>query len=95
MLGTKITDAAKATKLLLDTILESKSVATALLEFHDTHKRVNDLPKAEFNDLDEMIRALDFICNQGRQKASKVSPVANLLMAYDMRQKSDDAGVDS
>ena len=95
MVGIKITDAAKLLKLLLDTILETKSVTTALSEFCDKHMRLNGLPKSNFYDLEEMIRALEYICDQGRQQAAKVSPVSNLLRGYDKRRKADGSDDDS
>ena len=60
-------DAAKDAKLLLDLIRETKHAASALSDFKT--RRADDLPKTNVSELEDIIRALECVHNQGRRVA--------------------------
>ena len=81
-------DAAKKAKILLDVLSVARTAATALTVIKEKIASGAPPSRRDVIDMDIIISSLRLLVVKGRRAAAKVSPVAHLQRAYDMRMRS-------
>ena len=82
------TDAAKKAKILLDVLSVATTAATALTVIKEKTASGSQPSYKDVAKMETIISSLHVLAVKGRSSTAKVSPVAHLLRAYDMRTKS-------